>query len=228
MGLLAASPAIHAITDRPKELPFYLPGRDRGALAYSPDAKNGHKCSVYAFNAQAMAALASDNPDAVLIFMVRSAESALMSWRQMHASIARKGEVAHRVTRDEDSRRFFQESSIDEYFKFVRRRLRYADAISRVLENHPAANYLIVAQARLSTDSRAVLTRIHELMGAPISQDYLDRLPAGHKPRGSRAKGDSGVSAAIARALERNDDALLELAERLDPARVMLSGDGGL
>lgn len=228
MKLIAASPAVHSFTERPREYPHYIPGRSPGPLGYAKGMKNGHKCSAYAFNDPAMAALAADSPDALLIFMVRSAESALMSWRQMHASIARKGKVSHRVTRDEDSRRFFQDSSTDEYFKFVRRRLRYAQAISRVLENHPGANYLIVAQPRLSADARTVMSRVHELMNATISPDYLDQLPAGHKPRGARAKGDSGVSAAIARALERNDQALIELAGQLDPSRVMLSADGGL
>lgn len=228
VNLLQDSPDIHISSGRTKEFPFYIAGMDPGPLNYDETKRNGHKFSAYIYNHEAMTALLADSPDALLLITIRSAESALMSWKQMHRSIAKANKVDHLTTKDRATRKFFMNCSIDEYYEsFARGRLKYAQHIENLLTAFPQANYLVLAQRRLSEDARTVMTQIHERIGLTPSEAYLESLPSGHKAKGARERGASGVSPKVARSLERRDAELAALLSRLDPERVLLASDGG-
>lgn len=228
VSLLAASPDLNITAGRTKEFPYYIRSQDPGPLDYVEGKRNGHKFSGYIYNNDGMTDLLAENPEALLIITVRSAESALMSWRQMHRSIAKKNTVEHLTTKDRASRKFFKNCTIDEYYEsYAKRRLKYAQHIENLLTRFPSANYVVIAQRRLSEDAATVMTELHERMGLTPSPDYIAGLPDGHKARGVRAPGSSGVSEEIAKVLVKRDAELAKLLSRLEPSRVMLAADGG-
>lgn len=225
--MLDGSPAVCLAKANGKmESPFFVAERKLGAPAYEPGKLNGHKYSAYIYSMKLLKSIVEDSPDVLFIVMVRSAGSALLSWRQMHQQMAHANVPGHFVTRDEASRKFYAEAPLEDYYRqYADKPLEYAEQIERMQKFLPKTNFIVVSQRRLAEEPIEVMTYIHARLGAFADADYLNRLPKGYKSRGNRDLGSTGLSVDVLASLEAKDARLLAVLDTLDPSDVLLGPD---
>jgi hypothetical protein len=228
VAMLKESPAlkVHYNGDEP-EAPFFVPARNLRKPEPVPGRANGHKFTAYIYSNNRMRDILAEKPDALLLINVRPAGEALLSWRDMHREIARRGEGGHFVARP-DQREFYANCSEADYFEaYAKERLAYAQTMRKVLRIAPKANYLVITQARLSRDARGVMKEIHDRLGVEAPDSYYEGLPSGHKARGSRDISERVDRAAVVSQIKAYDADLMKLIGELDPARVLRSDPDG-
>jgi hypothetical protein len=222
--MLKESPAlkVHFRNGKP-EAPFFI---DAGAERpeAEPGIVNGHKFSAYVYNRAALSAILAEKPDALLLINVRPAGEALLSWRDMHREIATRNTAVHFTTQTEETRAFYMNcTEVEYYHAYAKARLDYAQRIRQLLETWPRANLVIVTQQRLSSDARGVMINLHDRLGVTAAASFLDALPKGYKPKGSRDVDDRITDPEVAAELRELDWDLLALVDQLDPSRVLCS-----
>lgn len=133
----------------------------------------GHKFSSYAFHEYPLERLFWYRVR--MIICVRDPTRALVSWRNMHRVIAEKGTPAgHFVNKSEESRRFYTEASLEEYYHaFARERLHYAAFIRRIVEIADGTPVAIVAQSAMAVRMDEVVSTLAGFLGvhAPAERD---------------------------------------------------------
>tara|TARA_R110000868_G_scaffold101630_1_gene279662 strand:- start:10939 stop:11670 length:732 start_codon:yes stop_codon:yes gene_type:complete len=132
-----------------------------------PSKIQAHKFTAYSYNAKALSFLVEANPDSILALCVRDPVRALVSWHNMHQTIARKEHNAriagHFAWKERD---FYSKCSISEYYEaFARTRLRYDSTLESVLEIVPAERLVVVSQERIARDIGAVTDYLKALSG---------------------------------------------------------------
>jgi hypothetical protein len=217
---------VHFNNNKP-ESPFYVPAQNLVKPAPEPGKVNGHKFSAYIYANNVTSLILADKPDALMLINVRPAGEALLSWRDMHRTIADREGATH-FAAAADRRDFFRTCTEAEYFEtFAKPRLHYARNIRKFLQMAPDANYLIITQPRLSRDARGVMKEIHDRLGVDAPASYYEALPSGHTPKGSRDYAERVADPGVVGELLEYDRDLLALLDGLDPSRVLRSEAGG-
>lgn len=128
-----------------------------------------HKFTAYAYNRKALDYLAGVNPGGLLVLCVRDPARALVSWHNMHRSIARSGKNPEHFAWQE--RDFYAECSLPDYFaRFARRRLQYDRHLGTLLEIVPTERLAVVSQERMAQDIASVAGYLKALArGEPVA-----------------------------------------------------------
>lgn len=149
------------------EVPW--PEIKRARVAAAPEQIVAHKCVSYAFKRKALAYLERRNPRGIAVLCIRDPKQALISWHNMHRSIARRGKnKSHFAWRD---RAFFLAADHDLYFRrFARKKMNYHKHFKTLAETFPKDRIVVVSQERMAADIRSVA-------------DYVKAVARGGDPR---------------------------------------------
>lgn len=130
----------------------------------------GHKFSAYIYNKTAVKRIAATVPQATLVVCVRDPRKSLVSWREMHRRIAIQGSnKSHFVNQSEESRRFYTEASLEDYYRhYARERLNYATHIRRMREHAPLNPMILVSQEYMAARMEGVLQVLAKRLNVPL------------------------------------------------------------
>lgn len=188
-----------------------------------PGRRNGHKFVSYVYNPGALARMVRDNPRTLFIVCVRDPRRSLVSWREMHRRIALdESGMGHFVTESAQSRRFFRDASVEEYYHgWIKERLKYASHIQRLVERVTPARVMVIDQGLLARDPGRVLAAVAHELRLP----YTAPLRAGEAHVSyAETAGDDQLGAQLKAELGAENEALRVLLDRLatDPRAVVL------
>jgi len=157
------------------EAPYFAGEEQLGALRTlrqkSPHAAAvGHKFSAYVYDNAAMRRIAATVPGATLVACVRDPKRALVSWREMHRRIAVQGiRKTHFVNLSDESRRFYAEASLEDYYRhYARDWLTYAAHIERLRQHAPRQPLVLVSQEYMAARMDRVLQELAKRLNVPV------------------------------------------------------------
>jgi hypothetical protein len=132
-----------------------------------------HKWTAYVYRREALEYLGAVNPNSLFVLCVRDPARALVSWHNMHSSIARSGNApSHFAWKERD---FYADCSLSDYYeRFARQRLQYDKYLATLLDVVPKERLAVVSQERLA-------------LGLAEVADYLKSLAKGGEYPGSVA-----------------------------------------
>jgi hypothetical protein len=185
----------------------------------------GHKFSAYVYNETALKRIASTVPRSLLVLCVRNPNKALVSWREMHRRIAALGtNKAHFVNHSDESRRFYTEASLEEYYRhYARDRLTYAAHIERVRELTPDQPLVLVSQEFMAARMQRVLQVLAKRLSLPPPKLVTARAHRGVADE-MEPEGLSDESKAELAAEQMKLNALFEAWRRLPRVAVLADG----
>lgn len=137
-----------------------------------------HKYTSYIHRQQAIEFLFERNPNATFVVCIRDAVKVLLSWHNMHRRIAREGAPVDHFAAIE--KEFYSTCTVSEYYyKFARRRLQFADHVSKLFEIVPRTQICIVHQEEMAININDVATFIkaHAKGGTPPPLKFLGGKP---------------------------------------------------
>lgn len=140
----------------------------------------GHKFSAYVYDNAAIRRIASAVPRATLVLCVRDPKRALVSWREMHRRIAVQGsQKAHFVNISDESRRFYAEASLEDYYRrYARDWLTYTAHIQRMRELVPLQPLVLVSQEYMAARMDKVLQVLAKRLNVPAPPANPDAATA--------------------------------------------------
>lgn len=171
-----------------------------------------HKFTAYAYNPEALRWLMASNPDRLFVLCVRDPAKVLVSWHNMHRTIARLGQQpGHFAVRERD---FYANCSISDYYRhFAERPLRYHKHFNRLIRIVPIEQLVVVSQERMARGIEGIAEWIKTLArhreAAPVTPDGPT---AAH--RGYADKADETVPDAIMQELREIRTQLAEAVAR--------------
>ncbi|MBK1724681.1 hypothetical protein CKO23_21075 [Thiocystis violacea] len=121
-----------------------------------------HKFTAYVYNKEALEYLTGANSESIMVLCVRDPLRALVSWWNMHRSIARSGNnPGHFAYKERD---FYADCNIPDYYeRFARRRLQYDRHFEAMLSIVPQQRLVVVSQERMAKDLGSVADYIKAL-----------------------------------------------------------------
>lgn len=115
---------------------------------FDADKVRVHKFTAYIYLEPAIRYLCTI-PERRFVVCIRNPAKALISWHNMHRSIATTGRYPEHFAWKE--RDFYQNCSIPQYYeRFARRRLRYDFFLGRLIEIVGAERVMVVSQERMA------------------------------------------------------------------------------
>lgn len=134
-----------------------------------------HKLTVYIYNSKALDYL-SQLPERRFVLCIRDPRKALVSWHNMHQSIARSGKNPQHFAWQE--RDFYADCSIADYYeRFARDRLKYDVHFQRLADLVSNKHVLVVAQEFMAAHMETVLSAVRDLtLDRPITVSQTETV----------------------------------------------------
>lgn len=121
-----------------------------------------HKYSSYAFSRNSLRYLVEVNSNNLLVLCVRDPARSLVSWHNMHRSIARSGkQPQHFAWKERD---FYADCTLSDYYgRFASSKLQYDRHLASILKVVPKERLVVVSQERMAQDIHSVTAYLKAL-----------------------------------------------------------------
>ncbi len=140
---------------------------------FSSGRVRAHKFTAYVYNENALHYLA-ELRERRFVLCIRDPRSALISWHNMHRTIARNGKTpTHFAWKERD---FYADCSISDYYeRFAKKRLRYNIYFENLTRVVTGSRLLVVSQERMSLNVGAIAKVCSEFaLGMPPTVDTVE------------------------------------------------------
>ncbi|WBQ10581.1 sulfotransferase [Hyphomonadaceae bacterium ML37] len=145
-----------------------------------------HKFAAYIYNPKAIQYL-SENKERKFVVCIRDPSKSLVSWWNMHRTIAKTGRNKNHIAYKE--RDFYANCNVEEYYdRYAKDRLRYDLYINELLSAVGIDRVFVVSQERMASNTAFAADRILEFSSSQPS-DAVERISdAEHQSYAERAK----------------------------------------
>ncbi|MDO6746293.1 sulfotransferase domain-containing protein [Gilvimarinus sp. 1_MG-2023] len=151
-----------------------------------PEVERGtilaHKYTSYVYNRNSLEYLVKLNPNSFIVLCVRDPVKSLVSWHNMHRTIARTGrQKQHFAWKERD---FYSECELTEYYEhFASRKLQYDQHLKATLKVVPKERLVVVSQERMAQDIHSVRLYLKALALGKVGSASTASAPDGDRSK---------------------------------------------
>lgn len=171
-----------------------------------------HKYAAYVYNLGAVRYLQDVNPKAVFVLCIRHPLKVLVSWHNMHRSMAKDGRnPRHFAYRERD---FYENCSISEYYDhYARKKLGYDKYFNDLLSVVSAKNLIVVSQESMAKNMDSVVDFVKSAatgVASGASEDLVKDGQGAYQGYADRNFSAAEIDEEVALEMERIQSALYQ------------------